>query len=240
MMRTTKSHRSRPVRDKSLEVRAFTLVEMLVVISIMGILAGLLLPALENAHEQGKRVACMNNLRQIGSAILAYAGDYDNHTPPAWVNIPNGPWYATLTNGYVNSTKIFKCPDDRRRANPGVSTPRSYAIVIGKDNNDPPVDWIAGSRLTCPYLTNSAVAIVGELYSLTNLPIFEASTYVIIKSPLDTTTSYMVKPNSMHDQNHPMSGNFLFVDGHVEWVQNPENRLEMFPPPPFPTTPACP
>src|SRR2546427_9234901 len=59
----------------------FTLIEMLVVIAIIGLLAGLLLPALSHAREKGKRIACASNLRQIGIAIFAYAGDNQNHVP---------------------------------------------------------------------------------------------------------------------------------------------------------------
>lgn len=54
----------------------FTLVELLVVIAIIGLLVALLLPAIQSAREAGRRTACMNNMRQIGIATLAYEGQF--------------------------------------------------------------------------------------------------------------------------------------------------------------------
>lgn len=64
--------------------RAFTLIEMLVVIAIIGILASLLLPALARGKQKAQRIKCVNNLRQVGTGMFMFAQDNDDWLP--WHN----------------------------------------------------------------------------------------------------------------------------------------------------------
>ena len=63
--------------------RAFTLVELLVVISIVAVLIALLLPVLSGARRKATQVACLSNLRQFGAALFAYAGENRGWFPAA-------------------------------------------------------------------------------------------------------------------------------------------------------------
>lgn len=86
--------------------KKFTLIELLVVISIIAILAGMLLPALKKAREQGHSILCKGNLKQVGTAFLNYSTDFNENImydktpyPEYWSgDISNRVWGELLGN----------------------------------------------------------------------------------------------------------------------------------------------
>jgi prepilin-type N-terminal cleavage/methylation domain-containing protein/prepilin-type processing-associated H-X9-DG protein len=118
------------MRRHSRHLFAFSLLELLVVIGIIGILLAILLPAIRRARVTAARPVCANNLRQIGALLQAYANDNHGELPacyapgePArpvtWVrgHVNNGgigllvaPPVGTAKQAYVKDADVFMCP----------------------------------------------------------------------------------------------------------------------------------
>jgi len=117
--------------------RAFTLLELIITLSVVTILIGLLTPALGAARETAQRLSCASNQHSIGSGLALYAKDNHDRLPPSYFGDPMvakpqemmaatiGPtepvadrfeglgWLATRAGGYVDCDKCFFCPSHR-------------------------------------------------------------------------------------------------------------------------------
>lgn len=110
---------------RSMNARKFTILELLIVIGIIAILAGVLLPALNSARRKAKDMSCVSNMKQIGIALNGYADDWASYTPLAEDDgnspTPYYKWQDKLANyiaadfrvrwnGDYVRLAVFRCP----------------------------------------------------------------------------------------------------------------------------------
>ena len=223
------------------KARGFTLVELLVVIAIIGILAAILFPVFARARENARRTSCLNNLKQIGLAIMQYTQDYDERYPASFdgkmspltyvtQSIPGTPGRKFNFNGlgtinrrswmdlifpYVKSVQVFECPSQPDSATVSNAASYGYSGAIGGYDND---------RYAIP--GGWGLRNIGNPLSLVVRPaqvamvVDRQSHYSIGNLPYSFANNPDVAAgNNKSYSPHFMGTNVCFADGHVKWMK---------------------
>jgi prepilin-type N-terminal cleavage/methylation domain-containing protein/prepilin-type processing-associated H-X9-DG protein len=198
---------------------AFTLVELLVVIAIISILAGMLLPALENAIDSARSIQCSSNLKQTNLFLLGYTND-NNDIFPLNENDYDGRkyWHITLLeNGYLpeftNSMSappegVLACPNAVSGGYMSNGTTQKKATDYGKN-------VFTGYRRTF-YKSSKAVTPSGTYF------VGDAGDNAAGNFPLNIWSNQR-EPDLRHSSGN--SWNCLFIDGHAESLNYYDTEL---------------
>jgi prepilin-type N-terminal cleavage/methylation domain-containing protein/prepilin-type processing-associated H-X9-DG protein len=220
------AHYNKSFKAKKNAVSAFgfSLIELLVVISIIALMLAILLPSLQKARQQGKRLVCTNNNRQMGIALQAYLSDRGGLIPPSSCFITNRKefWIYVLSK-YTGEQLLFQCPSDDAKNFVDWDKPLSEQ----KD------------RRYSSFAVNSLLDPINYRYSATgenpynNIHRIRNPQHCIWISEAPNTSSFLaadhIHPESWqgsvdyaktfiaHDR-HLGKSNYLFIDGHTEYI----------------------
>lgn len=203
--------------------RAFTLVELLVIIAIIAILAALLLPALATAKEKGRQTYCINSERQQAIAIFLYADDHSDTLPPVAFRSTGGDItnWPVLLDPYLKSVRMHFCPTDQQAKTNSYGLNELAFVDLTDDDSGAP------NRLNA-FKSPPATVMLGDLGTDNDLTTLRPDTLKMVAPASDINDDKDARPVARHR----LKCDLGFMDGHASFLpigqfytnQTPANR----------------
>ncbi len=212
----------------------FTLIELLVVIAIIAILAAILFPVFAAAKASAKRIACLSNMKQIGTGFVLYLSDYDDRIPDRrdlkvslgyrpWTTWPPSDprtgWAQIILDPYLKNKEVWSCP-----ATTNTVVGETVQVKQGDtrywmwrfDRPDDPVNiedfWGKSAEQAMEDLNSANDPIVGQANGVADVE--------LLVDPYFPKTIPTVPANLKGLTAHAGGRNRLFLDFHAKWMRD--------------------
>ena len=176
--------------------KAFTLIEMMVAIAIIGILAGVLLPVLSRARENARQMQCKNNLRQLATGMIQYVDQYGKGKYYPWPGRQRQRFEGRHWIGELYRTSL-------------VLEYEAYICPSSIDDNDKGGHFRFGRNFRTRDLTTHSISYMGR---------HSVRVGATLDSKMEGST-LMMADDSVDPDNHDEGFNMAFFDGHIEFAE---------------------
>lgn len=208
--------------------RAFTLIEMLVVITIIAILAALLTPVVGSALEKGRRTSCRNNVRQLGIVFRSFADDNKGYFPWCMRTVEQdlidgalneqGTLMFAVTNlygrGYLRELAVLVCPSDRVDGGEGEEVDVEVAKSIDTFDSKGMCSYLYIAGMKDRSAENPSIA-----------PVLADESNIDEDGALQAGNMPRIAQVDNHGENYRV---VLYFDGHVSATESADAANEIF------------
>jgi prepilin-type N-terminal cleavage/methylation domain-containing protein/prepilin-type processing-associated H-X9-DG protein len=218
--------------------RGFTLIELLVVIAIIAILAAILFPVFAKAREKARQAACLSNCRQLGTAFMTYAQDWDEAVAANYIDdstdgsAAKRSYYCMWTGllaPYTKNLQIFIDPGNGgyisyngyayyRAAGGSITCPIDYGVNINVcPNVDKDADWLGAGIYLASVKYPAETLVMADSDWTRGATDYGSSNSSRFYCPAWHQSSFI-------PGRHNGGANMVFLDGHAKW-----HKLDMDP-----------